>query len=184
MRKFSKKQRYVAAGIFALVAAFPLVTSGVPSVPLHGSATYVPQEAAADNRDNYRQERRDYARAIELCQRLIAGGKDVACPDVNDKAGIAYFLKNHENMPSTGSGSTGTTILNLSDLKIHDLNLMRWYQRINTCPETMKDYMPGFYELCQSLLNPTPMLLQGFSPLMHGAAPDVSLGDYIKANRR
>lgn len=186
MNKLSKKQRYFVTGLALFAAAFPLVTSQTFDASLTGSTVaVVPHELAAENRDNYRQERRDYADAIDLCQKLRADGKDVTCPDINDRAGILYLLQNHENLPQHGAATeTGAVVLHVSDLTPYQFNLIRWYQRINTCPDTMKDYLPGFYDLCVSMLNPRPMLLQGLTGPDDNGDSTFTLDEFIKANKK
>jgi hypothetical protein len=139
-----------------------------------------------NNYARYRDERRDFAKAQALCIELRGNGKQVTCPDVNDRSGILHFLSTHENLSPVAT-STGTSVLRVSDLSITQMNLLRRYQRINTCPSLLNEYLPGFLQLCKSLLNPHPILYRGIqgpnATSVMSDVPQYSLDDIINANK-
>lgn len=189
MKKAFKKSEYFLAAVLALVAGFPLA---VEPPAFHADVAYgasvvtatTIQQKALDNYQNYRDNRRDYQKSQELCGQLHKNGKNITCPSINDEAGILHFLATHEVLPPPATAS-GLVIQSLSDLNSYQLNLMRWYQKVNVCPASMKDFAPGFYELCQSLLNPHPPVLQSPSHYFNTATVQTgaTLNDIIKANK-
>lgn len=185
MKKHFKKSEYVLAGLLALIAGFPFAVEP-PAEPVEmvlGASVTSIQEKAADNYRNYRDNRRDYQKSQVLCRQLLASGKEITCPDINDTTGILIFLSTHENVPPVAAGS-GMVIQSLTDLNQYQLNLMRRYQKINTCPETMRGYLPGFFELCESLLSQNPVKYRGITgPTGISNASEFTLDELIKANK-
>jgi hypothetical protein len=187
MKKHFKKSEYVLAGLLALVIGFPFAVeppAASASMSLDASVSgQTVQQKALGNYQNYRDSRRDYQKAQALCVQLRKNGKQVTCPDINDPTGITIFLSTHHNAPVVAAGS-GKTIQSVGDLTPYQLNLIRWYQKVNTCPDSMKDYLPGFYQLCESLLNPNPILYRGIaSPNQTSTVTTSTLDDLIKANK-
>lgn len=180
-----KKSEYVLAAIFALLAAFPLAVKYPIAFgyDLTASVATTEQQKALDNKVNYRDNRRDYEAASKLCITLRAAGQEFTCPDINDAAGIAYFLRNHKSQTTTAVTASSGSKLTTSKLTTNQRDLLRWYRKINTCPTTLKADMPAFYELCKSFLNPHPVLYQGLTNGDENAKPDVTLDDYTKANK-
>ncbi len=192
MKKRSfKKSEYFLAGLIALIAGFPLAVqlpASAMDVPLTGSVTATTtQQTALDNYTNYRDSRRDYAKAQALCIQLRTNGKQVTCPDINDRSGILQFLATHENQKAVANTNTGVTVLHVTDLTLTQSNLLRRYQKINTCPTTLNEYLPGFLQLCESLLNAHPVMYKGIQSPSTTAAqsdtPQYTLDQIIKANR-
>ncbi len=189
MKRPFKKSEYFLAGVLAFVAAFPLVTDvSMVGSDLSLAASTLSRGAirqqALENVQDYRANRRDFQKSRELCQELQAQGSDVTCPDVNDAAGIYTFLSTHKNADPVAV-DTEKNILSMSDLNAFQTNLMRRYQKIHTCPETMKGYLPGFYELCQSLLTPAVMLNHGIitGPQNTDEEDTTTLNDMVKVNK-
>lgn len=186
MRTSLKKSEYFLAATLALIAAFPMAVEPPmlsPEVSLAAmvSGTTIQQTARA-NYSDYRQNRRDYAEAKALCIQLRKGGNEVTCPDINDAAGIQYFLGTHKNLP-TAKTLTGTVVLHMEDLNTYEMNLMRRYLRINTCPQTLKTFLPGFYELCVNLVNPNPKLYKGTTFDTESSVENIDLDEFIKAHQ-
>ncbi len=100
------------------------------------------------------QRTRDYYQALELCQTHIDAGEDVTCPGPNDLEGIQKMLD------GIFQGDEDAVVLPTSDtLTVQELNdversLLRNYQNAGTCPESLKDFTPGFYELCKTMVTP------------------------------
>ncbi len=189
MKKTFKKSEYFLAATLALIAGFPLAVYP-PSFPTESvlGASLVAginvQEKALDNYKNYRDNRRDYQKATALCEKLRGDDKDVDCPSINDSAGIQYFLKTHENVPAPAAMS-GKIVQSMEDLTPYDQNLIRWYQKANVCPVSMKEYLPGFYELCQSVLRLNRVRGRTVITGPNGAEsePAATLDEIIRANK-
>lgn len=185
MRKL-KKSEYFLAAVLALVAAFPLAVQQPSDVPVTATVATIQQQQALNNHSDYRQNLRDYQKATQICIELRAEGKDVTCPNVNDYNAIQHFLNgDYSAALHAAASATGTTRLQMSDLTDFQQNLLRWYQRINSCPQALQDSMPGFYDLCQSMLNPFVPTSQGWRNLYQGVNGDQSatLNDIIDANK-
>lgn len=199
--KMTQKSKYVFAAFFSLVAAFPLAVS-TPIGNAKGLVATVAtteQQHALDNRDEYRDNRKEYLKARDLCIQLRVKNASIECPDVNDAAGIANFLKNHGKTTgqvsstsaasSTASVSSDTTVTKQAKLTVGQLSegqkqTLRWYRKINFCPTTLKDSVPAFYELCQSFLNPHPTLLESHVKSVDlGPVPNATLKEIIEANK-
>lgn len=151
-----KKSEYFLAALLMLVAGFPLAvklpTAG--AVPLPATVATTMQQQALDQYSTYRQDRRDYEAATALCIQLRAQGQKVTCPDINDYNGIEQFLNGNYNSSMHGAAAdSSSSVLQVSDLNASQLGLLRWYERINNCPLTLKNSLSGFYDLCESMLN-------------------------------
>ncbi len=148
-----QKSHYVLAGLLALVAAFPLVVDTEGKVLLDASVTNL-REQVKENKDTFRNTRRDYEDAIALCSKRQKDGEDVVCPDVNDPVGIQRFLK---GLPSEHEAAPATNVaLKLSNLDDTQAGLLRRYQRAHACPDSMEEILPGFKALCLSLMPDVP----------------------------
>ncbi|UPA22282.1 hypothetical protein K8942_04495 [Candidatus Peribacteria bacterium] len=190
MKKSFKKSEYFLGAVLALIAGFPFaveppvsVTDTALAASLVAGTTI--QEKALANYRFYRDNRRDFQVARDLCEELQANGKDITCPDVNDLSGIQIFLKTHENEKAVTVTGTGKVVLTKEDLTTFDVNQLRRFQRINTCPESLKDYLPGFYELCQSVVNIKRVRGRTVITGPNGAEtqPAPTLDEIIKANK-
>lgn len=162
MRTHFKKSEYFLAAVLALVAGFPFAVEppvlSSYEIPMEASVlskAKTIQEGALDNYGNYRENRRDFQKSQELCAQLRKAGQDIECPEVNDLSGIRYFLSTHKTVPVAKAGS-GMIVQSTADLTPYQQNLLRWYQKSNVCPDSMKNFLPGFFELCQSLLHKKP----------------------------
>ena len=201
--KFSKKSEYVLAGVFAFVAAFPVLVPsplGIPSDLQAAVATHQ-QQRALDSKDEYRAQRRDYAKAMALCIHLRATGKDVVCPSVNDYGAIQIFLDNNGDVPvsssstssvasassvsSVASHSSEASRLQVSDLTTGQTQLLRWYRKINSCPDTLKQSSPDFYTLCKAFLDPHPFIIENRNKSFDASTvkPAATLRQFIDANQ-
>jgi hypothetical protein len=193
MKYSFKKSEYVLAGVLALVAAFPVVTD----VSMLGSDLSVTasllsskaiKEQAKDNQIDYRQNRRDFQKARALCQELQSQGKEVNCPNINDADDLRVFLATHENAVEAVEG-TGAA-LTVSDLNTFQLNLLRRYKNIHSCPKALNDVLPGFYALCQANVKPASRLQQKLierkvikGPQTNSTTDDPTLEDFLKVNK-
>jgi hypothetical protein len=186
MRKL-KKSEYVLAGILAFVSAFPLAAGQIPfpDVPLQGTVATTEGQQALDNYANYRQGMRDYQHAMQICIQLRAQGQQITCPDVNDYDGIHRMLSGNYNTSPMHAAAPNTT-LRMSDLTSYQQGLIRWYQRIHSCPDSLKDYyLAGFYDLCFSMIQTAPAI-DTTKNLHQGVSRDqapASLDQIINANQ-
>ncbi len=191
MKKSFKKSEYFLAGVLGLIAAFPLAVeppafasdATLDAALLAGTTI---QQKALKNYKNYRASRRDYQASQELCVELKKIGKIVECPDINDAIGITVFLKTHDTLKRTSAtGSFVREKLTTADLNITQLNQLRRYQRLNSCPESLKNYLPGFFELCYTLIDDNPVLRRGIvGPKgVTSMPPAPTLDEIIEANQ-
>lgn len=190
MKKSFKKSEYFLGAVLALIAGFPLAVQPPETVTDMALAASVTagtsiQEKALSQYRFYRDNRRDYQVARDLCEKLQADGKDVTCPDINDLSGIQFFLKTHDNAPVVADTATGDVALTIADLNTFDMNQLRRFQRIHMCPESLKSYLPGFYELCQSIVYVKRVrgrtVITG--PNGEQTQPAATLDEIIKANK-
>jgi hypothetical protein len=81
-----------------------------------------------------------------------------------------------ENASSRRAARGGVvSSLNDSNLSAEDKRLLRLYQRGRSCPESLKNYIPGFYELCLAVTEDAV------------SAPRVGLvnpGQFLRSRRR
>jgi hypothetical protein len=164
MRRLTKKE-YVLAGVFAFIAAFPLATAsnGAFTVDLLPPlASVVGRRDVMELRSERHEFQRQRAKVMEICDKRANTDADVECPDMNDPAAISRFMRGLESLePDTGTGVT-EAVISIFDLSDHQRGTLRRFERLRTCPETLNDILPGFYELCLSAVEKTedkrPML--------------------------
>lgn len=171
----SRKTRAFLLGFLCLVVAYPLATFSLASL-VSGVNLFDPAE--------YRQQRRDYTKAMELCtERRAHGEPDLECPDVNDAAAIQRFLDGKSAAPTHDAAAKK---LKESDLTAGQVAVLRRYTRVNTCPEVLKDFLPGFYQLCKSVVGQSGARIKGMAneranEALSNPAPEVTLDDVVKA---
>jgi len=150
----------LVTSVLVAVLAMPLIADvfldqGSVGV-VQGSVLELKQKALED-RVRVRRQQRQYWQAIDIIQDRRAEGEDVTVPDVNDYDGIMRILeldsetedsseKMHEAAPQQQASS-----LMVEELGENDRHLLRKYSKASSCPESLKDYIPGFYELCLSV---------------------------------
>ena len=159
MRKL-KKSEYVLSGILSLLALSPIASDSLTLLP---GDTFISNLTAATidrrillHREDFRTQRRTFAEARALCVKRQGLGEDVECPDFNDPAAVKAFIR--VGIPAKKAATqTGETVQETVRLRLQDLSenqrlQLRRFDRRNTCPETLRDYLPGFYELCLSFI--------------------------------
>lgn len=151
----SKQQQssrtYVLGGLFALLAAFPLVTEmSVSDVPLHGSASAEAIERAFEDRGTQLQLRRLRWSILNDCAQREAAGEENVCPDVNDYDALKrYWLPvDHDSADTIGETITAT-LEQLSGLQTH---ILRRAARVGQCPENLDGMLSGFQALCEATI--------------------------------
>lgn len=112
-----------------------------------------------------------YTEAETRCLATLRDRRNnTACPDINDPALLKAFktlvLQQEDTEPMeehTAASEEVTSSLQTADLSDRDRLLLRRYERARTCPTTLKNYLPGFYELCLSLVgkNAAPEPIRG-----------------------
>src|SRR3989344_2999220 len=101
-----------------------------------------------------------YAEAENRCLERQGMREDTGCPDINDPVLYEAFETHVLQIDATEDSEEGeahpaapsTSSLQTDDLSDRDRLMLRRYERARTCPTTLKDYLPGFYELCLSLV--------------------------------
>lgn len=139
---------------------------GIISVPLTSTALFLQQDSvqtmditaedlrqeALGDRSRLRAQRRLYWNAIEQFQNLTEQGFSVAKPNINNPATFDYGDV-HGAAPEKVEEPTVSS-LTTDQLESQDRSLLRRYTRAGFCPEGLRDfYIPGFYELCTSLVD-------------------------------
>lgn len=131
------------------------------------------QKAAKDDSVARRERRHRYYDATELYwERTKRGEEDIPVPNVNDPKTIDfYFEEKHEAAPVPVRVKPSTLQLTINAVSDQDRLLLRRYERAGTCPESLKQYVEGFYELCVSLADKR----------LHGAARTGFINDLVRS---
>jgi len=117
-----------------------------------------------------RRQTRQYWQAIETYQnRVRAGEEGLTPPSVDDYQSILQYLRampsaQEESTFSSSASEEGTvhpaatnveentvSSLTVQELSNQDRLLLRRYVRANSCPESLVNYLPGFYDLCNAM---------------------------------
>lgn len=154
----------VVAGISLFVGTLTLPGNDLSAVfRSRANAGYSLEELQAHRMD-WREQRRLYSVAIETCRDRRQEGQTLDCLsiNINDPATFRPFLT--EVVPSTlspggVSHAAAPTALTVDALSERDRSQLRRYHRVGSCPATLKDYLPGFYELCQRVIDETQLPL-------------------------
>ena len=144
----------VVAGI--ALAAGTLVLPGGDLSAVFGSQAndgYSLEELKA-HRADWREQRRLYSVAMEKCRDLRQQGRTLDCLSIkiNDPATFQSFLTTEavpSALPPSDVSHAAAPKLTVDALSERDRSHLRRYQRVGSCPATLKDYLPGFYELCK-----------------------------------
>lgn len=101
---------------------------------------------------------RDYHRAVEIYRDMLnpeRGGKNIdpesfTKPDMNDPKTWEFYL-NQDKKEEAHAAAKVTEPAVFKDLSERDQEYLRRTVRIGYCPDGLKKYVSGFYELCLSL---------------------------------
>lgn len=151
MKRPITKTEYIVGAFFALTALLPLATTedGYTIDVLPPLASVVSD--GSDLMTDHLAQRRLINQALEICTR-----RGVECPDVNDYDALRRFMRGesavHEAAPETDADAP-ITILDLTDTQ---KGMLRRFQRVRVCPDGLDDLLPGFFNLCSTLLKQTP----------------------------
>ncbi|HAI98403.1 TPA: hypothetical protein DCL30_02555 [Candidatus Peribacteria bacterium] len=111
------------------------------------------REQATGDKALLRRQRRQYWQAIDQYRNLVRDGvKGLVAPTPNDAESIEAYIRG-DVVKAQGSGAQASSVTQASSLLVQNLSetdrhLLRWYSKTNTCPVSLKGYIPGFYELC------------------------------------
>lgn len=164
MKKHLRKHQSL---ILAALAALPLTfVTMQQSGGLTGSAVIAPpviegRENIRDRARAYRatamQERRMFTQFREKCRDRASVDPTFVCPNYNDRSKVRQFLMSKFTVetPAHAAAPSTDVTLNENQLSDSDQYLMDRYQNAGTCPESLKNYTPGFYDLCRRLLTKT-----------------------------
>jgi hypothetical protein len=101
--------------------------------------------------------------AVDACLTSRGIGMNTSCPDINDPNLRAAYRKlrsgtRHERQDKKAEAepqvhaAVDAKPLSARDLSREDEQILRHYVRAKTCPSTLQDYLPGFFELCLSIV--------------------------------
>lgn len=184
------------AGISLFAGVIALPGSDLSAVSRsQPDAGYSLEELQA-HRGDWREQRRLYSRAIEACRDRRQQGQTLDCTsiEINDPATFVPFLTDAAPsavLPEETSHAAAPR-LTVETLSERDRSHLRRYQRVGSCPATLKDYLPGFYELCKRVVEETqlPLSRGRIDPLAKKripaapALPRVTANDVAEANKR
>ncbi|MFH0769946.1 MAG: hypothetical protein V1926_01060 [Candidatus Peregrinibacteria bacterium] len=166
------RTRFVIAALLALLS-IPLAGGNLfqwhQSADLGGSVLTVRDQAATD-RAMLRRQQRQYWQAIDVYRNQMRDGvKGLVPPTVDDYDSIMKYLLDTDHAAAAvssassvssaprsaerevGSSSSSAVMMRSEDLDETQRHLLRNYSKAGTCPESLKNYVPGFYELCLSV---------------------------------
>ncbi|MCA9370560.1 MAG: hypothetical protein KC680_01205 [Candidatus Peregrinibacteria bacterium] len=155
---------------------------GIIAVPLTSTALFIQQDslptmnmdaedlrsAALQDRSRIRAQTRLYWNAITQFQKLTEEqGIDVKKPDFNDTSTFDV----HGSAPEEDAvieDDKEVSSLTTDQLEWQDRSLLRRYTRAGFCPEGLRDfYIPGYYELCNALIDDSRKRMQPVTGLLN-----------------
>lgn len=163
----SKKTLHVPPSMMSLVVTGVALFVGTFALSGSVPALFGPKaqewglslEDLQEHRSDWREQRRLYSRAIEVCRDRRQDGQDVDCTaiTINNPATFRPFLVEAvPSVPTTaGAIHAAAPELTVEMLSGRDRAQLRRYDRAGSCPATLKDYLPGFYELCKRVVEET-----------------------------
>ncbi len=111
------------------------------------------RETARSYRATIIQEAIRYEQVRDKCADRAQVDPKFVCPDFNDRAAIRAFLMSPETVAATHAAATNTGItLTYDGLADDDKSRMTRYLNAGTCPDSLKQYTAGFYDLCKQML--------------------------------
>lgn len=144
------KQRVHVVYALAFLLAASLTTQATPMFQGDLTGMVLQQgEVVVPSRDEALRRKRSYQAVLKVCNDRDGVVEDMACPDVNDKKAVKTFLKNEPEQHSAAPTQQG---LRRSDLAPDDQALLDRYTGRGSCPIRLRNFLPGFYELCQSIV--------------------------------
>ncbi|MBT4119537.1 MAG: hypothetical protein HOG89_03080 [Candidatus Peribacter sp.] len=153
---------------------------GIVAVPMTSTALFIRQEiapvdvsaeelrnSAFEDRSRLRAQRRLYWQVIE---HMESGKIDIEKPDINDTETLHKALEAPEEEVVEEVIAEENTLTSRS-LNTQDRGLLRRYTRAGFCPESLASFrVPGFYQLCVSLVGSAVKKTPVMGLLNHNAA--------------
>ncbi len=149
----------MVTGISLLVGTLVLPSGDLSAVFRSRANDGYSLEELQAHRADWSEQRRLYSRAIETCRDRRQEGQTLDCLSIkiNDPATFQPFLT--EAVPSVvppgGVSHAAAPELTVDMLSGRDRSQLRRYHRVGSCPATLKNYLPGFYELCERVVEET-----------------------------
>lgn len=187
------KQTFVLS--LAVAAALTLAPA-LSSMVLGSTTAFGPLKSARELATSQKEKARlrgsfvNYERALAIYRDLLAQGIDpgaLVTPNPNEPSTILPYLRGKWEVQrteildesATEKASENTVTLQVEDLKDHQKTRLNRFVRIGQCPESLQEYIPGFYDLCKSLIRKNerrtrrPGILQSIikGTYDHSAAP-------------
>lgn len=148
-QKYSTRT-YVLGGLFALLAAFPLVTTTALDVPLTGSVTGDTVDRAVHDRGTQSAQRRLRWSVLKDCAQREARGEVNACPDINDSDALIRYWVPAQN---DGGMAAAAFSASLEDLREYERHMLRRAVRVGQCPADLDSFVVGFQALCEATVS-------------------------------
>lgn len=153
MARMSRRMTIVVALLGLPIAWNALMPAGMGGIRLSANIIDSQRLDVVGSQRWTTQRNRDYYRALQLCQERIDAGEEIVCPSPNDLRAIELLLKGAAlRMADTTVLPPAPAPLSVDELNEADRALLRNYQNAGTCPSSLQDYTPGFYELCTTML--------------------------------
>lgn len=144
-----QRVRVVYALAFLLAASVTTqLTPGFHPGDLSGSVIKH-GDIAVPSKDSALRRKRTYQSVLKVCNDRDGVVEGMVCPDVNDTKAVKVFLN---DAPAEHAAAPVQDILRLNDLSSEDRELLDRYTGRGACPMRLRTFMPGFYELCQSIV--------------------------------
>ncbi|MBI5156202.1 hypothetical protein HZA45_02920 [Candidatus Peregrinibacteria bacterium] len=150
------------ASFIALPLSLLMQLGAFQSAHLTGSVTGTSavknvRETARNYRATMIQETIRYQQVREKCSDRFRVDPTFVCPDFNDRSAIRAFLLSPETVAATHAAATEDEEVTLAydGLADDDKSRMTRYLNAGTCPDSLKQYTAGFYDLCKKMLTTT-----------------------------
>lgn len=142
----------LAAALVVAVTTLPIAHDALIGSNSRESMAEI-QKAAKEDSAARRERSRDFYEATRrYLERTKRGEENIPVPKANDPKSVEfYFEEKHEAAPTPKPKMPSTLQLSVKQVSEQDRLLLRRYERAGTCPESLKEYIAGFYELCVSL---------------------------------
>lgn len=150
MKRPITKTEYIVGAFFALTALLPVATTedGYSIDVLPPLASVVSDDSSL--MEDHLSMRRLINQAMEICER-----RGTECPDVNDYDALRRFVRGLPPLHQAASESDTEKPLTILDLTDMQKGMLRRFQRVRVCPDSIDSVLPGFFELCNNLLKET-----------------------------
>lgn len=166
----------LSLGIAVLVNSvpyLPVVLQGALSSPFQQMTDAKSQAKSETEQSRMGGRLRQYQQALAIYKRLIADSipsESLVLPSPNDLSTITPYLRGSWRLkakrdetpapesPEEAEDVTVDTVveeeivIGVEDLKENQRARLNRFVRVGQCPESLQEYIPGFYKLCLSLV--------------------------------